>query len=149
VKYIEEKKQAEKQLAKQKVKSGSAELGSIIAKAEDLNGIKIVTGKFDVNSMDELKEIGDVLRGKIGSGVGVLFSVVDNKVNIVAVVSDNLIKDKGLNAGKIAGDAARLLGGGGGGKSHLAAAGGKDVSKLDEAIAQVKNIVQNYINKSK
>ncbi len=148
-KYLEEKKQAEKLLAKQKVKSATGELEALIEKAEDLNGIKIVTGKFDVSSMDELKEIGDVMRGKISSGVGVLFSVADNKVNIVAVVTDNLIKDKGLNAGKIAGDIARLLGGGGGGKPHLATAGGKDISKLETAIKEVKNIVQNYINKSK
>jgi alanyl-tRNA synthetase len=85
------------------------------------------------------------LRNKIGSGVGVLFSIADNKVNIAAVVSDNLIKDKGLSAGKIAGDVARILGGGGGGKPHLATAGGKDVSKLDEAMKQVKNIVQKYL----
>jgi len=160
-KYLEEKKQAEKQLAKQNVNSASAELDSIIAQSEVLNGIKIVTCKFDVDSMDELKEIGDVMRGKISSGVGVLFSVVGSgssfgsaqdstgKLNIVAVVTDNLIKEKGLNAGKIAGDIARLLGGGGGGKPHLATAGGKDVFKLETAIKEVKNIVQNYINKSK
>ena len=132
-KYFEEKKQEEKKL------------DEIISKADDLNGIKIVTAKFDVDTMDELKEIGDVLRGKIGNGVGVLFSVADNKVNIVSVVTDSLIKDKGLSAGKIAGDVAKILGGGGGGKPHLATAGGKDVSKLEEAMSQVKNIVQKYL----
>ncbi len=60
-------------------------------------------------------------------------------------MSDDLIKEKGLNAGKIAGDVARILGGGGGGKPHLATAGGKDVTKLEEARSQVKNIVQKYL----
>ncbi len=144
-KYLEEKKQAEKELTKQKVAQAVGKLDQIISKSDTLDGIKVASAKFEIDGMDELKEIGDVLRGKIGSGVGVLFSVVDNKVNIAAVVSDNLIKDKGLSAGKIAGDVARILGGGGGGKPHLATAGGKDVSKLDEAMKQVKNIVQKYL----
>jgi alanyl-tRNA synthetase len=146
-KYFEEKKQEEKKLAKQKISNAVSKLDEIISKADDFNGVKVVSAKFEVDSMDELKEIGDVLRGKIGNGVGVLFSVADDKVNIVSVVTDNLIKDKGLSAGKIAGDAARILGGGGGGKSHLATAGGKDVSNLNEAMSQVKNIVQKYLNK--
>lgn len=144
-KYLEEKKQTEKHLSKKKVQQAASKLDEIIAKSENIDGVKIVSVKFDIESMDELKEIGDALRNKIGSGIGVLFSVQDNKVNIVSVVSDNLIKDKGLNAGKLAGDIARLLGGGGGGKPHLATAGGKDVSKLDEAMKQVKNIVQKYL----
>ncbi len=144
-KYLEEKKQAEKELTKQKVAEAVGKLDEIISKSDSLDGVKVAAVKFEIESMDELKEIGDVLRNKIGSGVGVLFSVADNKVNIAAVVSDNLIKDKGLSAGKIASDVARLLGGGGGGKPHLATAGGKDVSKLDEAMKQVKNIVQKYL----
>ncbi len=144
-KYLEEKKQAEKELTKQKVAQAVGKLDEIISKSDTFDGVKVASAKFEIDSMDELKEIGDVLRGKIGNGVGVLFSVVDNKVNIAAVVSDNLIKEKGLSAGKIAGDVARILGGGGGGKPHLATAGGKDVSKLDEAMKEVKNIVQKYL----
>jgi len=146
-KYFEERKQEEKKLARQKVSNAVSKLDKIVSEADDLNGIKVVSAKFDVDSMDEMKDIGDALRGKIGNGVGVLFSVVDDKVNIVSIVSDNLIKDKGLSAGKIAGDAAKILGGGGGGKPHLATAGGKDVSKLDEAMRQVKIIVKKYLNK--
>jgi alanyl-tRNA synthetase len=144
-KYLEEKKLAEKELAKQKVGEAVTKLDEIISKAEILDGIKIVTAKLEADNMDELKEVGDVLRDKIGNGVGVLFSIQGEKVNIISVVTDNLIKDKGVSAGKIAGDAARILGGGGGGKPHLATAGGKDVSKIDEAMAQVKNIVQKYL----
>jgi alanyl-tRNA synthetase len=62
-------------------------------------------------------------------------------------VTDDLIKEKGLSAGKIAGEVAKILGGGGGGKPHLATAGGKDVSKIDFALKELQNIVKNQIKK--
>jgi alanyl-tRNA synthetase len=144
-KYLEEKKKAEKQLAKDKVKKASETLDELLSKSIHVDGMKVVASEFDVDNMDELKEIGDSLRQKIGSGVGLLYSVIDNKINLVTVITDNLIKEKGLNAGKIAGDVAKILGGGGGGKPHLATAGGKDVSKLNEAVAKFPDIVKKYL----
>ena len=61
-------------------------------------------------------------------------------------MSDNLIKEKKLSAGKFAGDLAKILGGGGGGKPHLATAGGKDISKLEEAISSLPKIIKKYMN---
>jgi alanyl-tRNA synthetase len=148
-KYLEEKKQAEKQLAKQKVDRESEKLNNLVLSTPEIDGVKVVTTMSDVDSMDELKSLGDRLRQISVNVVGATAAVIDGKVNIVTVVSDELIKQKGLDAGKIARDIAKIVGGGGGGKPHLATAGGKDVSKLDEAMSQVKNIVQNYLNKSK
>jgi alanyl-tRNA synthetase len=54
-----------------------------------------------------------------------------------------------MNAGKIAGDLAKILGGGGGGRPHLATAGGKDVSRLDEAVARFPDIVRKQLNETK
>ena len=71
--------------------------------------------------------------------------MIDDKVTLCAVVTDDLVKEKKLSAGKIAGDTAKLLGGGGGGKPHLATAGGKDVDKLDEAIAALPEIINKYL----
>jgi alanyl-tRNA synthetase len=144
-KYLEEKKHLDKELAKQKVQQASGLIDELINNAQQVAGFKLVTGKFELDNMDELKEIGDKLREKIGSGVGLLYSVIEGKIALVAVVSDNLVKDKKLSAGKIAGDVAKILGGGGGGKPHLATAGGKDVSKIDEAIEKLKSIVEGYI----
>lgn len=153
VNFNEEKKQTDKQLAKQKVSQASESIDELVKNTnpdpETSSGteLKIVSAKFEVDNADELKEIADKLREKIGSGVGLLYAVIDNKVSLVAVVSDNLIKEKSLSAGKIVGDIAKLLGGGGGGKPHLAAAGGKDVSKLDEAILKFPEIVKKYLSK--
>jgi len=148
-KYLEEKKQAEKQLVKQKINEAVELLDKLIINADSLDGLKIVTSDFKGRNMDELKEIGDSLRMKIGSGVGLLYSVDNDKVNLVAVVSDDLIKEKGLSAGKIANEVAKILGGGGGGRPHLATAGGKDVSKINIALGEFKNIVNKYLNTNK
>ncbi|MCI0449147.1 MAG: alanine--tRNA ligase [Chlorobi bacterium] len=144
-KYLEEKRQIEKELAKQKVKQAGGYIDELISNSAQINGFKLVSEKVDADNLDELKEIGDKLREKLQSGVGLLYSIVDDKVILVAVVTDNLIKEKKLSAGKIAGDVAKILGGGGGGKPHLATAGGKDVSKIDEAIGKLKSIVEGYI----
>jgi alanyl-tRNA synthetase len=148
-KYLEERKLAEKELAKQKVEKETEKLPGLVSLAEEINGVKVVTTMSNVDSMDDLKSIGDRLRQIDVNVVGATAAIIDGKVNIVAVVSDDLIKLKGLDAGKIVKDMAKIVGGGGGGKPHLATAGGKDVSKLDEAMKQVKNIVQNYLSKSK
>jgi alanyl-tRNA synthetase len=146
-KYLEEKKEIEKQLAKEKVKEAGSRLDEMIGKAGEINGIKLVIGEFSVAKADDLKEIADKLREKLNKGVGVIYAIIDDKIGIVAVVSDNLIKEKSLNAGKIAGDFARLLGGGGGGKPHLATAGGKDLSKINDALAKLPEIVEGYLKK--
>ncbi len=145
-KYLEEKRQAEKKLGKQKVQEASAKLDELISKAAEVKGIKLVTGELSVTNADELKEIGDKLREKLKSGVGLLYTIIDNKISLVATVSDDLVKEKKLSAGKIAGDAAKILGGGGGGKPHLATAGGKDVSKISEAISTLPAIIEKYLN---
>ena len=92
-----------------------------------------------------MKELGDVLREKLKSGVGLLASKLEDKIQFVCVVTDNLIKDKKLSAGKIVGEVAKIVGGGGGGRSHLATAGGKEISKLNEALNQFVKIVQKFI----
>lgn len=144
-KYLEEKRQAEKQLGKQKVQEAAGSIDEMISKAKTVSGFKLVTGRFDADNMDELKEIGDKLREKLKSGVGFIYAIIDDKVSLVATVSDDLVKDKILSAGKIAGDAAKILGGGGGGKPHLASAGGKDISKIDEAIKALPGIIEKYL----
>ncbi|MCB9207999.1 MAG: alanine--tRNA ligase [Ignavibacteriales bacterium] len=137
----EEKKKIEKELSEFKLKEKLGGIDSIVKNPIELKGINIFKGKVDANNMDELKSMGDELREKIKSGVGVLISEVDGKVGIVCVVSDDLIKDKKLMAGKVVGEIAKIVGGGGGGRPHLATAGGKDVSKIDEAINKIENLI--------
>ncbi|MCX6169348.1 MAG: alanine--tRNA ligase [Ignavibacteriales bacterium] len=136
----DEKKKLEKELAELQLKAKLGGLDSILASPSDINGIKIFKGKVSAANMDELKSMGDELREKMKSGVGVLISEIDGKVGIVAVVSDELIKEKKILAGNIVKQVAQIVGGSGGGKPHLATAGGKDVSKIDEALESVDKL---------
>ncbi len=97
--------------------------------------------------MDDLKRVGDALRAKLQSGVGVLGTVIDEKAQLVCVVTDDLVAGKKLNAGKIVGELAKIVGGGGGGRPHMATAGGKDVSRLDEALAELPALVQRLLGR--
>jgi alanyl-tRNA synthetase len=143
---LAEKKRAfEKELGKYNLKSASSDIEALILKATAVNGFKLVTSKVTAADMETLKSIGDTLRSKIGSGVGLLASIIDDKVALVCVVSDDLIKTKNMQAGKIVGAVAKIIGGGGGGKPHLATAGGKDVAKLDEALRSVAAVVEGMM----
>ena len=117
----------------------------ILALSSEVKGIKIYKGKVIADSMDELKLFGDELRNRMSSGVGVLVARINDKVGIVAVVSDDLIKEKKLSAGKIVGELAKIVNGGGGGNHHLATAGGKDVSSIPAAIGKVEEVVGHLL----
>jgi alanyl-tRNA synthetase len=138
---IDEKKKLEKELAELKLKEKLGGIDAIISSFTEAKEIKIFKGKVEASSMDELKSMGDELREKMKSGVGVLISEIEGKVGIVAVVSDDLIKEKKILAGNIVKEIAKVVGGSGGGRPHLATAGGKDVEKIDEALTFVEKIV--------
>lgn len=141
---LEEKKKLEKELAELKLQGKLGGIDNIISAGIEIDGIKIFKGKIEASNMDELKSMGDELREKMKSNaVGMLISIIDeDKVGIVCVVSDDLIKDKKISAGKIVGSVAKILGGGGGGRPHLATAGGKDISKIDEALESFDELIK-------
>ena len=140
-KLNDEKKKIEKELAEFKLKEKLGGVDYIVQSPVEENGTSIFKGKVDVNNMDELKSMGDELRDKIKSGIGILISEIEGKVGIVCVVTDDLIQNKKILAGKIVGQLAKIVGGGGGGRPHLATAGGKDVGKIDEALSKVEEVI--------
>ena len=125
----------------------SSEIDSLMQNAPILYGIKIVATKIDADNIESLKSYGDTLRSKLGSGVGVLASVIEDKVQLVCVVTDDLVAAKKIEAGKVVGAVAKLVGGGGGGRPHMATAGGKDITKIDEALSHTKSIVESLLKK--
>jgi alanyl-tRNA synthetase len=143
----DERKSFEKELARFRLKSLSGSMDELIASAVTINSIKLVAAKVSSTSMDELKSLGDALRSKLGSGVGLLASVIEDKVQLVCVVTDDLVAAKKIEAGKVIGAIAKLVGGGGGGRPHMATAGGKDITKLDEAIKQTRSIIESLLRK--
>ncbi|MBN2201491.1 alanine--tRNA ligase [bacterium] len=141
----DEKKELERKLKKAQSSTAGSEIDALVQNAVTVSGFKIVSSRMDASDVEELRAMGDKLREKLKSGVGVLGAVIGDKVSILCVVTDDLIKSKSLKAGDIVKKAAEIVGGSGGGKPHLALAGGKDPSRLDEAIGQVAEIVRGMV----
>jgi alanyl-tRNA synthetase len=139
------KRTLEKVASKQRLQSQSGLIENLVQHATLINGLKVVSSRVEASTLDELKMLGDTLRARLGSGVGLLASVLDDKVSLVCVVTDDLVAGKRLEAGKVVGAVARIVGGGGGGKAHLATAGGKDVSKLAEALRATETVVKSFL----
>jgi alanyl-tRNA synthetase len=107
---------------------------AFLAEAENVNGAKIVCRRVEVADRDALREYADELRRR-GDAVAVLLAAeLDGKVALLAAVSTGLVK-QGVKAGDCVREAAKAVGGGGGGRPDLAEAGGKDASRIDEALA--------------
>lgn len=121
------------------------EAGSLEQNAKTVDGITVLCAKVNAPSMDALRSIVDELKVKLESSVIVLGAIADDKVNLAAAVSADLIK-KGFHAGKIVKEAAVHCGGSGGGRPDMAQAGGKETSKLDEALKLVEELVLNQTN---
>jgi alanyl-tRNA synthetase len=136
-------KSLEKELSIVKVQEISSKLSELIDQAHHISNtsIKLIPVKTERLSMEELKMLGDNMRSLLGkSGIGVLSSIVDDKINLVCIVTDDLTKE--YPAGRIIGDIAKRLGGGGGGKPHMATAGAKDIHKLDDVLDSLQQIIQ-------
>ena len=140
-KHLERIKQLEHELASLKTGELKSLIPNIINAATTVGDIKVAVGTVDVADSDQLKELGDALRSGLATqGIGLLAAVVDEKVQLVCVVTDDLTQTH--SAGKLVGAVAKLLGGGGGGKAHLATAGGRDVAKLTDVLAQFPTMIQ-------
>ena len=130
---IKEKKKLEKQL-KQKSVNKSLDI-DLMDDSVIVEGFQLIVKKISLNSLDELKELGDQLFNKISKGIGVLFMVGKEKPSAVVVVSKDL-NNTGIIAGALANEIGGFMGGGGGGKPHLATAGGKNNNDIDSAMEQ-------------
>ncbi len=142
---INEKKKLEKSVAEFELKSKLGSINSVLEKKSEVSGINVYASEINAKDMNELKSFGDELRNKIKNGVGLLVANFGEKVGMVCVVTDDLIKGKNLSAGKLVGSAAKIIGGGGGGRNHLATAGGKDASKIKKAIQKFPSLVNEFL----
>ncbi|MFD2630935.1 alanine--tRNA ligase [Oceanobacillus kapialis] len=114
-------------------KLSNAEAASILDKVETSQDVSFLAQKVDVKDMNQLRNMVDELKQKLGSGVILLASESNGKVQLASGVSKDLI-ERGLHAGQLIKLAAGICGGGGGGRPDMAQAGGKDTSKIGEAL---------------
>ena len=127
-----------------KSKAAGAAMGNVLDKVEDVNGVKFLGVSLEGVDMNELRNLGDDLKAKLGSGVIVLASVNEGKVNLMATATDDVVA-KGAHVGNIIKAAAPKVGGGGGGRPNMAQAGGKNPSGVNEALEAAKEALASQI----
>ncbi|MCB0161948.1 MAG: alanine--tRNA ligase, partial [Caldilineaceae bacterium] len=141
VKQLAEQHQAlQKELAQMRQKLAQQESANLLSQATQVDGFNVLATQVDVPDVDTMRQMTDWFRDKLGSAVIVLGAVVDEKPMLVASVTQDLI-DRGMHAGNLVRDAAKLMGGGGGGRPNMAQAGGKDAGQLPAALASVSDWV--------
>ena len=121
-----------------------AQVSNVADQVRDLKGVPALVQKVEADSVDALRNLGDQMRDKVG-GVVVLAAVMDGgKISILTMATKDAIA-KGAHAGNIVKAVAKVCGGGGGGRPDMAQAGGKDVSKVDEALEAAWGIIEDMI----
>ncbi len=134
----------DKEIKALKRKLARADFEQHLQKVQDVNGISVLATQVTVDDSALLREMGDWFRDKLGSGVIVLGTVLNEKPSLIAIVTDDLVK-KGLHAGKLVKSVAKIVGGGGGGRPNMAQAGGKNPAKLPDALRQVPSLVAEMV----
>jgi len=141
-KILSENKELHLKIRNFRIKSSGSKMDELIKHALLINNIKVVSAKIKVSDPNEMRQIGDQLRDKLKSGIGVLIAESNGKVGILTIVTKD--QTNKYHAGKIAGKIAEIVGGKGGGRPDMAMAGGKDISKIEEAIKKVPEIIKGF-----
>jgi alanyl-tRNA synthetase len=137
---VEERRQLERRLEEAR-RGGGGPLQSLVSRATDVGGVKVVAAQVPAADVKELQAMGDALREQLGSGVGVLAaSFPDGKNSLLVVVTDDL-RERGVRADALIKDVAAAAGGRGGGKPHMAQAGVPDAARIPGALERVPALV--------
>ena len=134
---------AENNKLKDKVAKDS--MGDVMSNVIEVKGVKVLPVSLKDVDMNSLRNLGDQLKEKLGSGVVVLASEMDGKVNLIAMVTDDVMK-QGAHAGNLIKEIASLVGGGGGGRPNMAQAGGKNPAGIKDALEKAIKVVEQQIN---
>ena len=143
--YMQETDDLRRRLATMERSLLRSEAEGLLQRVADVDGVRVVAGRTSAHNADGMREMGDFLRDKLSSCVVTLGALAEGSPILVTMVTPDLV-ERGLNAGNIARDAAKLMGGGGGGRPEMAQAGGRQPEKLDEALAAVPNLVRAALN---
>ncbi len=131
----------EKEVSALQRQVSTTKLAGALQNVVDVGGVKVLATQVDAADVDAMREMIDFLRDQLQTGVVILGAVIDEKPAFVASVTKDLV-GRGLSASRLVKDVARVVGGGGGGRDTMAQAGGKDPSKVGEALAGVAELVQ-------
>jgi alanyl-tRNA synthetase len=139
---------AQREIARLRTELARQQTERLLTQVVQVEGVAVLAARVDGVAADTLREMSDWLRERLHSGVVVLATPVDDKPQMIAAVTEDLI-GRGVHAGNLIRAVAKVVGGGGGGKPNLAQAGGKDLSRLSEALDQVPALVRQQLASSK
>jgi alanyl-tRNA synthetase len=142
-KLQEQVRDLQRQNSDLKAQSARTNIGSLLSQAKAVGGIKVVAGTIPSADRASLRNLADELKQKLGSGVVVLGTPQDSKAALVVMVTNDLCKR--IPAGQVIKQIAPVIGGTGGGKPELAEAGGKDSSKLADAIEYSYSVIEKLL----
>ncbi|MEC8689571.1 MAG: alanine--tRNA ligase [Candidatus Neomarinimicrobiota bacterium] len=140
---ISDKKILEKKLKNNRKLSSNFNVDSILKESQLIKEVTVFTKLINANSIEDLKDIGNLLIQKVDKGIGVLGADLE-KPSIVVVVSNALV-DIGVHAGIIAKDLGSMMGGGGGGRPNMATAGGKNKKSLNSALEKAQDVIKKNL----
>jgi alanyl-tRNA synthetase len=138
---LEHDRAQERQLEEASRRLARADFETLLGGIMEIKGARVLAAQVNVSDPDRLREMADWFRDRVKSGVAVLGTVKDDKPLIVAAVTEDLI-GRGLKAGDIVREVAKVVGGGGGGRADMAQAGGRNPEKLAEALDTVRSLVE-------
>jgi alanyl-tRNA synthetase len=131
------------QILKRQLMQGTVDM--LMSDRKSINGIQFITGNVERQDMNTLRDTADILRNKLKSGVVVLASEYQGKVNMIAAATKDMI-GKGIHSGNLIREVAKVTGGGGGGRPDMAQAGGKDPLKISQALDKVEVILAHQLD---
>jgi alanyl-tRNA synthetase len=137
---LKRQKELEKQVASLNAAMALADLDTFLAASVEVEGLRVIAAKVPLDSPKTLRDIGDKIRDRMGSGIIVLGGELDGKAALLAMVSKECTGR--IKAGELINRVARIVGGKGGGRPDMAQAGGPMPDKLDEAVGSVVTIVR-------
>jgi alanyl-tRNA synthetase len=128
--------QLQKEIAQLRQKQAQQKSADLLENAVKVKDVTVLSTPLDAPDTESMRQMTDWLRDKLGSAVVVVGAVIGDKPQLVAAVTPDLV-GRGMHAGNLLREAAKVMGGGGGGRPDMAQAGGKDADKLDDALATV------------
>ena len=141
---LDEIKELKRQIEQYKAKDAAGEVDRLLLTAKEIGGIKVLTAKVPGADANKLRQMGDMLRDKESKIVGVLSTVNGDKPSFLAICGKDAVA-KSIKAGELVKLVCSTCGGSGGGKPDSAMGGGKDVGKLEEALARVAEFVSSKL----
>ena len=145
IQLANEYKEATREINELKTKIIKSALDNVLVQVKEIKGTKVLVAVLEGQDANVLRETGDMIKNRLGDNSAlVLISPTEEKVNLIAMANKEAVA-KGINAGNVIREVAKCVGGGGGGRPDIAQAGGKDPSKVEDAVKVAYRVIENVL----